>query len=137
MDVLSIMLVFIFGNIVVDYLVFREVRRMRGRYDEVLLKTADVEVSIRSMSKETTEFKEQFEHVATQMPDLLESHAKAITKGISGVIGYYQGKALQGEGENMEKMREVLGDLAPIMDLMKSSPVGLSSDNGGNPKFHV
>lgn len=104
-------------NIIVDLLVWKEVRIMR--------------ISHQAIMNDTNALLEGFREFTQTLGPALELHAKKIVKS----FGYYSNKgeeAAEGQIDSLQSTLEALGPLANLVSSTKSS----SAKSGGS-KYHV
>jgi len=107
-------------NCIVDYFVYRQIREMRVEYRHIKTETVEISGNLRS--------------IGTNLPDLLQEHAKVGAKALGSQIGYYQGKAAKAQEGQLDGLNKTVEALGPFAELLKGGVSGPEGPKGG---FHL
>ena len=112
----------VLANCIIDYFVYRKLSEAKTEYE--IIRT------------ETIKFNHVVKSIAEHTPELLQQHAAATAKAVSGVIGYYQGKGQKDAAGNIDGVNEIVDKLGPLGDILKAAQQG-QGPNGGAGGFHL
>lgn len=111
-----LLLFLVLMNVIVDALAVKYLRRIQRSYQEIILKTEQLELTVRSGWE--------------QLGPVLIEHGQALAKSIGGVLGYHRGKAEKAQNGALEQLEGLAGTLIPITQMLSQAPSNAPNDKG-------